>query len=361
MKNDKIVDVYNAVKLSDDAKMRIRANIMQTAVLNRKRQTCKKVIAIATAAAILLFAVFGTNLFNQTNDIFSPNNLFTMRVYAMDVLPDGTIELREIDINQLEGWAGHYDGKVLYISIGLWFSFEGHNIKTVEFSLNEGFFATQYIGNFGEADELQRAYIGSDGRLAMYGTEFNKIGSTITFGSVMDDDILLFWGSYGIGIDEWQLDPIEINVTATFDDGEIHEQSFAVKFNTPGITTVEEGLAPPNLDEFVRLQRPTMEQYEHFLTATLENFVLMPESIKVITPTTHYEFYVGGHTPVTISIPIFPEYWDAARIINDPYGPFDENGIWRIPMGIRNDEGFLVVIKLTDDGVFTAMIYVVPL
>ena len=363
MKNDKIVDAYNTIKANDDAKKRILAGLKQTEEVNIKRRMFNKKVAAAltTAAAVLLFTVFGINLLNHTDDIFSPNNLFTLRAYAMEMQHDGTIELREIELTQLEGWTGHQDGEVLYISIGLWFEFEGYNIKTVEFSLEEGFFASQYIGNFGESGDLQQVYIGSDGRLAMYGTEFNKIGSTVTFGNVMDEDIILFWGNYDINIDEWHLKPIEIELTVTFDDGEIHEQALIIEFTTPGITTVEESLLPPNRDETTWLKRPTIEQYEYFLNAPLEDFILIQESVKVITPTTHYEFYVGDHTPITISIPMFPQYWDAARIINDPYGPFDENGISRLPMGIRDDEGFLVVIKLTDDGVFTAMVYIVPL
>ncbi|MCL2385990.1 MAG: hypothetical protein FWC89_00430 [Defluviitaleaceae bacterium] len=324
-----------------------------------KRPLFRKAVALATVAAIVAFVIFSTNLLNQTNDIFFPDNLFTIRAYAMEIQPDGTIKLREVDISQLEGWTGHDDGEALFISIGLWFDFEGYNIKTVEFSLAEGFFATQYIGNFVDASELQQAYVGIDGRLAMYGTEFDKVGNVIKFGDVMDSDILLFWGSYGVRIDEWYLNPIEISVIVTFDDGEIYEQPLRIEFNVPGITTIEEW--PQNHSEFIRLERPTMEQYEHFATAPLEDFTLIPESIKVITPTTHFEFYVGGHTPVTISIPTFPEYWDASRIINDPYNQFDENGISRVPMGIRDDEGFIVVIKLDADGVFTAMTYVVPL
>ena len=346
--------------LINRTKIAMRAEMRTVSQSKPKRPLFRKVIALAAAAAIITFAIFGTNMLNQTNDIFFSDNLFTILAYAMEIQPDGTIGLREVDISQLEGWTGYDDGEALFISIGLWFDFEGYNIKTIEFSLAEGFFATQYIGNFHEASELQQAYVGLDGRLAMYGTEFDKVGSVIRFGNAMDSDILLFWGSYGVRIDEWHLNPIEIYVTVTFDDGEIQEQPLTIEFNTPGLTSVEEGVFPPNHSDFVRLGHPTEEQNEYFMTAPLDEFMLIPESVKIVTPTTHFEFYVGGHTPITVGIPTFPEYWDTSRIIYE-FPPFDENGIWRVPMGIRNDEGFLVVIKLNADGIFTAMIYVVPL
>ena len=145
--------------LINRTKMAMRAEMQSVPQSKPKHSLFRKAIALVTVAAIITIAIFGTNLLNQTNDIFFPDNFFTIRAYAMEVQPDGTIKMREVDISQLEGWAGHDDGEALFISIGLWFDFEGYNIKTVEFSLEEGFFATQYIGDFGEVENTQRAYV----------------------------------------------------------------------------------------------------------------------------------------------------------------------------------------------------------
>jgi len=241
MKNDKIVDVYNSIKLSDEAKNRIRAKVLQTEVMqtekkDNKRRIYKRAVAIATAAAVMFFAIFGTALFDQIFDRNS-NNLFAITVYAMELQPDGTYEWREVDIAQLYGWGEHYDGEVLYIGLGLWFEFEGENIRTVEFSLEDGFFATQYIGNFGEVPNITRWHISvppdfTTSRLVMYGNEFEKIGNIISFGNYMPDDILLFWGSYDMSANDWWQSNkvIEIDVKVIFEDGEIHNQQLVLDF-----------------------------------------------------------------------------------------------------------------------------------
>ena len=201
-----------------------------------KRPIFRRVVAFATIAAVLLVAVFGTNLFNQNGEIF-PTNPFIMSIYAMELQPDGTYVRREMDVALLEGWHGYYDGEALYISIGLWFEFEGENINTVEFSLKNGFFATQYIGNFGEVPNIARWHISvppdfTTSRLVMYGNDFDKIGGTITFGNYMPDDILLFWGSYDMSVNDWWQSNkvIEIDVKVTFEDGETHNRQLILDF-----------------------------------------------------------------------------------------------------------------------------------
>ena len=164
MKNDKIVDVYNAVKLSDDAKERIRANVMQTAKTNRKRQIYKRAMTLATAAAVLLFAIFGTNWLSPSSD-----NFFAIRVYAMEHQADGSIALREIDFADLSsGWGGYFDGDAFYVSIGL--RYEGDNIQSVTFSVDNGFFATQDIRSFVHEEGSPLIFVGPERRLVMHGT-----------------------------------------------------------------------------------------------------------------------------------------------------------------------------------------------
>jgi len=233
MKNDKIVEAYNAIVPDADAMNRVYVKVKQASKKNKKQQFYKSAVAFAAVAAVILFAVFGTNLL-QNNDMDSP---FVMRVYAMELQADGTYVWREIDITQLYGWGEHYDGEVLHIGLGLWFEFEG-DIRNVEFTLEDGFFATQYIGNRGDVPNVTSWHISTPpdyttSRLVVYGDDFDKIGSTITFGNALPNDILLFWGSNEMSIKDWWNSNrvIVIDVTVVFEDGEIHNQRLELDFS----------------------------------------------------------------------------------------------------------------------------------
>jgi hypothetical protein len=338
MKNDKIVDVYNAVKLSDDAKERIRANIMPMVGTNRKRQIYKRVMVLATAAAVLLFAFFGTNRLSPNID-----NFFAIRVYAMEQQANGSIALREVDFADLSSdWGGYFDGETFYVSIGL--RYDGDNIKSVTFFTDNGFFATQDIGGLTRSPLI---LAGPERQLVMRGTEFNILGNTLTFGNAMDDDLLLFWGSQVIN-NNFDLSDIEIRVEVTFDDGEVDEQIIVIGFTVPGWVFEEENTIPERY-ESQRVVSLTQEQHDYFMNIPLEECKLMPQSVRTITDV--FVFDIGNNRPVSIFIEDF--------ITEDGDYPLNENGIWRIPYGIWDDEGFLVVIKRDGNGVLTGMVYIV--
>jgi len=369
MKNDKIVEAYNTIRPDADAKDRVRAKIMrQAAKKNSGRQFYKRAVTIAAAAAVILFALFGTNLLNQPNDFFLPENPFVMRVYAMERQPDGTYVWREIDITQLDGWGMHYDGEALYIGLGLWFEFEGESIRTVEFLLEDGFFATQYIGNRGAVPNTPSWHVAiypdfTTSRLVMYGNEFEKVGSTITFGDTMPDDILLFWGSYDRSYIDWWLGDentvVEIDIKVTFEDGEVYRQPLILDFYENqgfGIGWIDAGLLPNiNIDEGARLDTFTIEQLEHIEAAPLEYFTLLPDALRELEITNSsvgvegvvevsHEFYLSGYDPIAMSIESFLYF-----------------GVTRIPMGVQDDIGFVVIITVDDNDVPTANAYSIPL
>jgi len=365
MKNDKIVNAYNAMKPEADAKDRVRAKIMQQAAKkNSGRQLYKRAVAVVATAAVILLVVFGTNLLNQTRDILLPENPFAMRVYAMELQPDGTYIWREVDITQLDGWGMYYDGEVLYIGLGLWFEFEGENISTVEFSLEDGFFATQYIGNRGAVPNTPSWHIAiypdfTTSRLVMYGDEFEKIGSTITFGDTMPDDILLFWGSYDRSYTDWWLGTenmvVEIDIKVTFEDGEIHRQPLVLDFyeNKGFGMGWFHGELPE--DDTARLDWFTAAQLEYVKTAPLEHFTLVPGALTEVLfmeafgdHEAQYEhvFYIGGHDPFSIMQIDLWMYHD----------------LLRMPMGVQDGKGFVVIMTRDEDGEILAVnAYSIPL
>ena len=324
-----------------------------------KRPMLPRVIAFATVAAVLLVAVFGRNLMNQNGDIF-PSNTFSMRVYAMELQPDGTYARREIDIALLEGWHGYYDGEALYISIGLWFEFEGANISTVAFILENGFFASQYIGNWGQVEGVPRGHVTippdfTTSRLVMYGETFDKIGNTFTFINTMPEDILLFWGSYDMSHRDWSGPNmvIEMSMTVTFEDGEVHNQPLVLDFYSNGgggmMSFAEGAMAPmyTGLDLF------TDEQMDDVLSAPIEKFTYMPHALRELnseefldTIIRSFEFYIGDHMPMGLR----------------PH-PFvgEETGSQRFPMGVRDGIGYVVIVEFVDAAVSIARAYAIPL
>ncbi|MCL2386610.1 MAG: hypothetical protein FWC89_03570 [Defluviitaleaceae bacterium] len=361
MKSDKIAEVYNSVTLSDEARKRIHSKVMQRAKKNNRQFYKKYKKIVAVAAAVVLFAVLGTTLLNRSDDIFFPDSPFVMRVYAMELQPDGTYVWREMDIALLEGWHGHYDGEVMYISIGLWFDFDGENISSVEFSLENGFFATQYIGNWGQVDGVPRGHVTippdfTTSRLVMYGKEFNKIGNTFTFGHTMPDDILLFWASSDMSYRDWSGENmvIEIDVNVTFEDGETHHQLLILDFYASGgvgMMSYAEGAIIPfdhgGLDGF------TTEQAEYIRSAPMESFTYLPNALRELASEEFlditirsFEFYIGGHSPLGLRPHAF-------------YG--DENGVQRFPMGVQDGIGYVVIVEFINAAVSTARAYSIPL
>ena len=322
-----------------------------------KRPILRRIAAFTTVAAVILFTIFGTNLLNQTNDIFLPENPFIMRVYAMELQLDGTYIRRDVDITQMLGWGSYYDGEVLYIGLGLWFEFEGYNINTVEFSLNEGFFATQYIGNRGQRENVPSSHIvppdSDTSILVMYGTDFDKIGDSIIFGNAMDQDILLFWASYDMSLDDWYLSDqmIAIDAKITFENGEIHKQELILDFyGTIGMGWIPEGVIP---HDHVSLDWFTEAQMEYVMSAAMESFTYLPNAVKELDSEAFFdpivrsfEFYIGGHTP--LGIRPFP--------LED-----EENEVQRFLMGIRDGIGYVVIVEFADAVISTARAYSITL
>jgi hypothetical protein len=319
-------------------------------------------VTVLAVLAFLLFALFGVNHLNRTDELF--NGTFAMTTYVMEQQLDGTYVWKEVDITQLHGFGMYYDGEVLYIGLGLWFEFEDENIETIEFSLKDGFFATQYIGNRSQRsleENVSSSHVGippdfTTYQLVRYGTEFEEIGDTITFGSAMPDDILLFWGSYDIGYDDWWMANdkiIEIDVTITLEDGNIRNQSIVLDYSDrQGASwSIEPGVFPL-ID--IGLDALTDEQYIFILeTAEIEQFTLVPDALtelelvddlpEGVFQFTH-EFDIGEHDPIGFSVESTLYY-----------------EMTRIPIGARDGNGYAVIITFDDNDEPIVNAYSIPL
>jgi hypothetical protein len=297
----------------------------------RKKNKAFRLFApLAATAAVLCFVIFGNMLLNLPS-----GNSFTVQAYAMGSLGQGQSNFT----NPYDGFGGYYDGEFLYLSIGL--RYEGNNIKNVEISVDEGFFATQYIGVI--EDGVPRTHMGEEGLLVMYGTDFNMVGNTITFGSTFGDDTLLFWVSENADINYYIPEEIELHAVAIFDDGSRQEESITVIFTGNGggvgLTVIADGALGEELTELDR-------QSNLLRNTPLSEFELIPESVKVFTDI--YEFAVGefGNTMM------FHAEWTQ-------FTEFDEDGIHR--GGYMSDDSrefyYMLVIERGNDGTLTGMVY----
>jgi hypothetical protein len=202
-----------------------------------RKQKLKILRPAALAAAVICFAVFGGNLFtrnSQTDE--NENNLFSLKTYAMEQKEDGGYEFKEVDfLSRRDTIGGYDDGKNIYLNVGL--KCEGNNIKSVEFSTGEGFFAKQYTDKTkpGWEDGVLTLYVGNaDGSssVAVFGNEFDVAGNKLTLDkNITDDGTLIFVGYEK----DNPKDSIKIHALATFDDGATYEQAFTLDLSTPAL------------------------------------------------------------------------------------------------------------------------------
>ena len=260
-------------------------------------------------------------------------NAFSVKAYALGKDQDGEIELVETDLlDPGEMWGGHYDGETFYVNIGL--RYEGENIRSVEFSTEEGFFATQNVKELSDSENVGELYVGPDNRLVVFGTEFEHVGSTVTLEEgVMDDGLLLFWG---VALSDLAQRPekAEITAKARFQNGSTQELPITVDLSGPGVYDL------PVSEEQLELDRRLSEYYKNIPLAQCE---VLKGSMETVTEV--YEPQVGG---------------TSCRIEIRGDMEFDADGIYRNGFFAAGDDMYLPVIRKNEDGSFTGMVYRVP-
>ena len=230
MKNNEIKKAYDSIQPNFAAKVRVLEKVKERSAdiscvkQHKKRPFMRSMVALATTAAVIAFALFGNMLTNQ------PDNMFFLTTYAMEQQADGTVELREIvDINQAD-WGGYFDGENLFLNIAL--RPAGENIQSVDFRVDTGFLAKQYITRENGVivrDDRTPMIVTQDGNIALFGVDFEIMGNSFTLAAYeITENLLLFWGQ------EWDSatrpGTIVINAVATFDDGSMQEESITVVF-----------------------------------------------------------------------------------------------------------------------------------
>ena len=356
MKNDKIVDAFNAIQPSDVVKNRIFEKAMQKQ--HKKHLVFKMAVSLAATAAVICLVVFGSMLLSPQSD-----NIFTLRAYAMEQLSDGSFALREVDLlNETHYGFAYIDG-VFYVNANL--KCEGENIKSVDFYTDDGFFAKQYLtienGKIVTEDGVPAIYIKSSDDdehfLAMYGDDFDIIGNHfILDNGAMTDGFLLF---LGMEVADWREKPSQmiIRAVATFNDGKRQEQMVTLELANEEFMGL--GMIKPSPEDIAKMNAES-EKYQTLLHSTpLEKCEVITDSVQLLTYGDTFEYSIpSGRVSGTCYYPITEEAINSAISEN----LFDANGVCRQGSNLPTDgsDGYIAVIKDNGDGTFTGMVYKVP-
>ena len=370
-------ETWSAERVKELTMSRIttKSGTYEMAQKQRKRPIFKMAVSFASIAAVICLMVLGgTLLFPQTG------NAFELKAYALEQQADGSIERREVDlVNESYGWSFNDDGENVYINI--WLKCDGENIESVDFYVDEGFFAKQYIiRENGQIVTDGVPMAGSGSTILRYGNDYVNAGSHFTLNTdEMTDDLLVFWGreSRRVGNDLNLPSELTIRAVATFSDGKTQEEVLALDFNPgQGFGVITEALT----DEEIALHRSESLRYDAFLhSIPLEQCEVVPGSERILAygDTFEYEIIsspgISGATPGTAMFPISEESMDpdnARNLERDGYkGLFDENGVARFGASVNlfnlwdgydGSDGFIAVIETNGDGTFIGKTYRVP-
>ena len=270
MKNNKIIEAYDEIQPDVYAKQRVLNRISEP---KRKRRF---IPAMAGLSAVLAIALLVNSIMPaEITENFA--NSFTVRAFAFEQQADGTIIRREINFaEQNDVWGGFQEDGKRYINVNL--DVTGENIEHVEFSMTNAQFAKQYhnwqpgqmFSDNGETQVLFTAVdeYGNHG-IAVYGTEFERLGNRISLDEIRAENILLFVvleGEFYASIPDY----VEIEVHVTFADGETQTETLVIDLTGMGILLVNtdhDGTSWPQLD-----------------VINLDYLTLIPESVQVLQP-----------------------------------------------------------------------------
>lgn len=336
MKGWEIINYVVRAKMPN--REQIKVNILQIANEKqiKKRPIYRRSIATLLTAAVLVFCF----IFGYTMMIPKNGNLFVVSAYAIEQQADGSVVMREVNLHTNDTLSGYSDDMNTYLNIG--FKFKGKNIKNVVFSVNEGFFATQYISDEISSD-VPKLFSG-DGTLQLYGIEFEKIGNEIVLEKDdVPDDLLLFLGFESAGRDALP-NAVTIRAIAEFNDGKTQEETIVIDIrDNISLMLIN------NLDELP-------DCLDAWKKIPIKNCELLPESVKSISEPDEYGVVYSYEATPNASPFIITENTLEQEI------EFSENEIYRVSWMVDdiNECAFMLVIKRNENDELTGMVYRVP-
>ena len=312
------------------------------------RHKSRSFLCIAAVIAVIFFTVLSYTLLSPQD-----TNNFSITAYAMKFLEDGLMGMSEVDIiDQPDILGGYYDREngLFYISVGL--RCDGENIKSVEFFVEDGFFAKQYYGDLKYEEGVSMTYVGADHRLVMVGEDFEIAGHSLVLGKDdMADNLLLFWGmeteTPGLHPRDLNLpEKIDMLAKATFNDGATSTLPVTIDISKTGIYSYMRS------EKEIEVRKEKLARIDYYRNLPLVELELMSESVKPLT--TPYSDI--GNNELYYEYETDPKF-GAATLIQEENLEFDESGIARNAI---IDGTYVVVIKHDDDGELVGMLYKLP-
>ena len=353
-----------------------------------KRPLFKAAVSLGTAAAaaICLMALGGALLFPQGSDA----NVFEIKAYAVEQQEDGSIESREVGLlDDTHVWSFDDDGENSYIN--LWLKCGGENIESVDFSVDEGFFAAQYIEREdGQIVTYGVPMTGIGSTIVRYGDEYVNLGNQFAIDVVeVTEDMLVFWGheSKREGNDLNLPSELTIRAVATFNDGKTQEETLVIDLSQGEMQGPGLGTFKLTDEEVAQGRAEALRLGEILHRIPLGQCEVVPGSKQELAygDTFEYEIHSASGIAGTAMYPISEESMDPANNWSSERdglkGLFDEDGVARFGSsdnlfnlwdeydggdgydgGDEYDGGdaYIAAIEPNGDGTFTGKTYKVP-
>ena len=354
MKNNKITDAYERVKLNETERQLIWEKV------TAKRQQKSRVIP-AFAATAAVFAVIFLVYFSIPAQA---SNSFTAVAYVPGHRSDGTPERIELDshavqqINGDEEWLeaslqanlfvqkqGYSDDDG-YVYFTIAFDITGDNIEHVELSLEWSFFAKQRIDN----NDVLLSTIVDSGSIVdlVFGTDFEMLGDRISLDDMKSEDYL-----FAIAVPMIPLSPYSdylilytkwVYIDVYFENGEKQSQSmlFHIRDNIGGTLLHR---------DYGTLGASRLTDVD------LGDATLIPESVQVLS---QYDDTTGRWgEKMYIWKRERGDIFTSRLAFSNPYllsgfGPIDEQ---RYEPYLTNDKVIIPIIRLEENGDLVAMEY----
>jgi len=416
MKNDNLINAWGKLDPSEASKTRILDKVSEK-IQNRyqpKRTALRYIAMIASITVVISVVIFGAvyiasqggfvthsgthapqangdaPVYSQGNpgiSSFSPTeqaeasklpvqesgNAFTLLAFSFELQADGSVMLSELNILDRDLTGPDYpfamdkydpENDVYYSGVGL--ICKGSNLDHVHFSVDEGFFGMLvrsdltkwYYSDFASSRvNVMEIFPGDVSITGWHFNDFIILGKTVSISMLDPDfDCILMWGITGIFEANNCSREIAINAEATFNDGTTAGQVMTIDYMPELIIEREEGY---------RLARiKFMERLEYYRSIPLEQCELIPGSVQKVTHVYRYDTGPliddpGSQYP---GVCVISEYGFASG--RDGY-EFDDDGVMVIcggdTLGDGDVRGYILVIKLEDDGSTTGMLYRTPL
>ena len=245
MKGHEIINYIVRAKMPD--REQVRENCIQQAtpqMQGTKRPFRHLTSLVAATAVVLICFILGNVVLNLQDN--KSSNVFSVKAYALEQQANGSISLRdyyELNSND-EGSTKSGQGLVIsnsdgsfYFGRGVYFEFNGENIKNVEFIADEddAMFVLAHVlkenGKLVMQDTKENYddngyYMGSGSSFTVKSLEY--LGKSFTLDSMnsLPEDSILFVGKSYLGND-YTLN-LTIRAIATFNDGTTQEEKILI-------------------------------------------------------------------------------------------------------------------------------------